>query len=264
MAPTLMSQYPVRDSIADVPFLSEVPAELINKKSPAWNKRRVHYSAAPDDVTRAYRAQFSWDISTSLDARAEEVTVGGVMVLIIPAILDGIPHYSRVPGGVMFDFLGLSLMDMAKEASDFLQLYFFNPKLRYKTKGLISKVEVDSFNLPLYATSAPEMTELVAKNGRFNIDNMEMTTARSIMVVFVCGNVEVVKILRMPEMSNDQFFWKQTPQMNGTISGQACTVRLKAVVAGIINKHFRVTRKPKSSQASWIPCTRNELKYALS
>ncbi|KAB1205859.1 putative S-adenosylmethionine-dependent methyltransferase At5g38100 [Morella rubra] len=131
-------------------FLSEVPAELLNKNSPAWNKGRIHYSGAPNDVARAYTAQFSRDISTFLDARAEEVTVGGMMVLIIPAIPDGIPH-SCVPGGVLFDFLGLSLMDMAKE-------------------GLISEAEVDSFNMPLYATSAREMTELVAKNGRFNID----------------------------------------------------------------------------------------------
>lgn len=167
-------------------WLSEVPAELLNKNSPAWNKGRVHYTGAPDDVARAYTAQFSLDMSTFLDARAEEITVGGMMVLIIPAIPDGIPH-SRVPGGVMFDFLGLSLMDMAKE-------------------GLISEADVDSFNLPVYATSAREMTELVAKNGRFSIDRMEMTSPRS--------------------------------RMDGPISGQACTMHLRAGMAGIISKHF--------------------------
>ncbi|KAB1205870.1 putative S-adenosylmethionine-dependent methyltransferase At5g38100 [Morella rubra] len=39
-------------------FLSEVLADLLNKNSPAWNKGRIHYIGAPDDVARAYTTQF--------------------------------------------------------------------------------------------------------------------------------------------------------------------------------------------------------------
>lgn len=42
-------------------------------------------------------------------------------------------------------------------------------------QGLISEDEVDSFNLPIYATSPEEMTELIERNGCFSIERMELT-----------------------------------------------------------------------------------------
>jgi hypothetical protein len=95
-------------------WLSKVPEELLNKKSASWNKGRVHYTSAPDEVVHAYAAQFAEDMTMFLDARAKEVVVGGLMVLLMPATPNGIPH-SSAPSGLMFDLLGFSLMDMAKE-----------------------------------------------------------------------------------------------------------------------------------------------------
>nr|POE67091.1 isoform 2 of probable s-adenosylmethionine-dependent methyltransferase at5g38100 [Quercus suber] len=34
-------------------WLSKVPEELLNKNSAAWNKGRVHYASAPDEVAQA-------------------------------------------------------------------------------------------------------------------------------------------------------------------------------------------------------------------
>ncbi|RVW34636.1 putative S-adenosylmethionine-dependent methyltransferase [Vitis vinifera] len=48
---------------------------------------------------------------------------------------------SQIPSGVMFDLLGASLMDMTKA-------------------GLINEAQVDSFNLPVYAASQEQMTDL--------------------------------------------------------------------------------------------------------
>ena len=97
-------------------WLSKVPEELLNKNSAAWNKGRVHYASAPDEVAQAYTVQFAKDITTFLEGRAKELVVGGLMVLIMPGIPYGIPHSSSTTG-LTFDFLGHCLMDMAKEVS---------------------------------------------------------------------------------------------------------------------------------------------------
>ena len=97
-------------------ILSKVPKELLNKNSAAWNKGRVHYASAPDEVAQAYSTQFAKDITTFLDYRAKELVMVGLMVLIMPVIPNGIPH-SSLRTCAIFDFLGQCLMDMAKEVS---------------------------------------------------------------------------------------------------------------------------------------------------
>ncbi|KAB1206402.1 putative S-adenosylmethionine-dependent methyltransferase At5g38100 [Morella rubra] len=62
-----------------------------------------------------------------------------------------------------------------------LQSQSENQKASSFVLGLISEAEVDSFNLPIYATWAREMTELVAKDGHFSNERMGMTTHQSIM-----------------------------------------------------------------------------------
>nr|POE73595.1 putative s-adenosylmethionine-dependent methyltransferase at5g38100 [Quercus suber] len=136
-------------------WLSKLPEELLNKNSAAWNKGRVHYASAPDEVAQAYTDQFAKDITTFLDCRAKELVVGGLMVLIMPGIPNGI-HRSSAPTGMIFGFLGHCLMDMAKE-------------------GLISEAQVNTFNLPVYVASPKEMTQLVETNGCFDIERMEIT-----------------------------------------------------------------------------------------
>ncbi|XVF85592.1 hypothetical protein PTKIN_Ptkin17bG0129500 [Pterospermum kingtungense] len=134
-------------------WLSKTPEEVLDKNSPAWNKGRIHYTNAKEDVGTAYAAQFAKDMEIFLDARAKELAVGGMMVLILPSIPDGVPN-SRVPSGVMFDLMASSLMDMAKE-------------------GIISESLVDTFNLPVYAASGKEMKEIVQRNGYFSIQRIE-------------------------------------------------------------------------------------------
>ncbi|KAL4638009.1 hypothetical protein ACB092_03G120000 [Castanea dentata] len=135
--------------------LSKVPEELLNKNSAAWNKGRVHYASAPDEVAQAFTTQFAKDITAFLDCRAKELVVGGLLVLIMPGVPNGIPHSSTLTGAI-FDFLGQCLMGMAKE-------------------GLISEAQVDTFNLPVYFASPKEMTQLVERNECFSIERMEIT-----------------------------------------------------------------------------------------
>jgi hypothetical protein len=73
-------------------------------------------------------------------------------------------------------------------------------------QGVISEAQVDSFNLPVYAASVKEITELVERNGCFSIERMEITTPAS--------------------------------SIDGQASRQACTMHLRAGMEGIITKHF--------------------------
>lgn len=136
-------------------WLSKAPEELLEKGSPTWNGGRIHYTGAPREVVDAYTRQYMKDMGLFLERRAQELVVGGMMVMIVSSVPDDMAH-SEVPAGIMFDLLGASLVDMVKD-------------------GLISEEKVDSFNLPIYSVSPKEMEELVAKNGRFSIKRMEST-----------------------------------------------------------------------------------------
>ncbi|XP_059639762.1 loganic acid O-methyltransferase-like [Cornus florida] len=62
------SLYFVNASYA-VQWLSRIPMEVVDEKSPAWNKGRIHYTNAPDEVVEAYSAQFAKDVESFLNAR---------------------------------------------------------------------------------------------------------------------------------------------------------------------------------------------------
>ncbi|KAA8529781.1 hypothetical protein F0562_034119 [Nyssa sinensis] len=140
-------------------WLSKVPEGLLDKNSPAWNNRRIFYTTASNEVFNAYEAQFIKDMEVFLKARAEEIVVGGLMVLILPALPDGI-HHSQLPVGLLFDFLASSLRDMVNE-------------------GLMNEAQLDSFNLPVYAPSPKEMALQVERNGCFSVERMELTDPTS-------------------------------------------------------------------------------------
>ncbi|KAH9794454.1 putative S-adenosyl-L-methionine:salicylic acid carboxyl methyltransferase [Citrus sinensis] len=71
-------------------WLSKVPEELLDENSPAWNKGRIHYTNAAEEVVNAYASQFAKDMENFLNARAEEIQ------LITEAELDSfnLPIYS--------------------------------------------------------------------------------------------------------------------------------------------------------------------------
>ncbi|THF97748.1 hypothetical protein TEA_002854 [Camellia sinensis var. sinensis] len=74
----------VHSSIA-VHWLSKVPEELLDKSCPAWNKGRIHCTSAPKEVINAYTTQFAKDMETFFNARADEIEVGGMMIVTLPA-----------------------------------------------------------------------------------------------------------------------------------------------------------------------------------
>lgn len=103
-------------------FLSKSPEELQNKDSPAWNKGRIHYTSASKEVVDAYAAQFARDAGNFLDARAKELAPGGMLVIVMQGAPNGMPH-SDIINGMMYDYMGSILMEIAKEVSQLLSSY---------------------------------------------------------------------------------------------------------------------------------------------
>ncbi|KAM1105412.1 hypothetical protein FF1_002395 [Malus domestica] len=136
-----------------IPWISRVPKEVVNKNSPAWNKGRIFYSDATDEVLRAYEAQNVEDMECFLNARAQEIVNGGLMVLIIPGRQDDTPHSQSLPN-MLFQILGSCLMEMAR-------------------KGIVDEEKVDSFNLPNYFMSSKELEAAIERNGRFSVERWE-------------------------------------------------------------------------------------------
>ncbi|KAG6743186.1 hypothetical protein NC652_038533 [Populus alba x Populus x berolinensis] len=133
-------------------WLSKVPEEVADTKSPAWNKGSIQCSGTAKEVAKAYSAQFKNDMDNFLNARAQEIIGGGLMVIIIAGLPDGI-LMSQTGAGICNELLGSCLVDMAK-------------------LGVICEEKVDSFNLPLYYSSAKELEEIIKNNGHFCIERM--------------------------------------------------------------------------------------------
>ncbi|XP_006367613.1 probable S-adenosylmethionine-dependent methyltransferase At5g38100 [Solanum tuberosum] len=141
-------------SSSGINWLSKIPKELVDEKSPAWNKGLIHYVGASNvEVVNAYFAQFEKDMEVFFNVRAEEIVQGGMMVLI-----TAFSGYIR-----LMRFFGSSLMDLVNE-------------------GKLDESLVDSFNLPLYYPSPQEMTKVVEKNGLFSIERMELINIKSNLV----------------------------------------------------------------------------------
>ena len=101
--------------------LSQVPKEVLDKSSPAWNKGRIHYSNASPKVFESYAAQYAKNIDCFLNARAQEVVCGGLMAIIVPCRPNGLPRSQDT----IIDTLGSCLLDMAKKVIIHLLINFF-------------------------------------------------------------------------------------------------------------------------------------------
>ncbi|XP_044489070.1 loganic acid O-methyltransferase-like [Mangifera indica] len=136
-------------------WLSTPPEELVDRASGAWNKGRIHYAFAPEEVVNAYANQFARDFDNFLNARAKEIVPEGIIVISNPSIPDGMP-ISQIANGLMYDCMGDILNHMVKE-------------------GLISEAHVDTFNLPVYSCPLGEFTALIERNGNFSIEAIGLT-----------------------------------------------------------------------------------------
>jgi jasmonate O-methyltransferase len=140
-------------SLYGLHWLSQIPAEILEKKSVTWNKGKI-FCEGSRAVGEAYFRQYQRDFNAFLTARAEELVRGGRMFLVLTG------RTSRNPsdqGFVAFawESLGSSLNDLVLQ-------------------GLIEEEKVDSFNLPLYSPCPEEVRSEVTREGSFEIIGMEL------------------------------------------------------------------------------------------
>ncbi|KAM3741318.1 hypothetical protein ACB098_08G167400 [Castanea mollissima] len=133
-------------------WLSNIPVDVMDEGSPAWNKGRIFYTNAPKEVKDAYATQFAKDMESILFARAQELVSGGLLALFLSGIPDVMSN-SDSHTGIEIDMIGSCLMDMAKV-------------------GLVNEAKVDTFNLPLYYPTPKELKALVERSEYFSFERM--------------------------------------------------------------------------------------------
>ncbi|KDP38136.1 hypothetical protein JCGZ_04779 [Jatropha curcas] len=97
-------------------WLSNLPEELEDNNSPAWSKGKIHYANAPDEVLKVYARQWAKDFNDFLNARAKEIVPGGLLIVVMPSIPDGMP-YSELANGILYNCFSSVLLDMAKRVT---------------------------------------------------------------------------------------------------------------------------------------------------
>ncbi|CAI0445388.1 unnamed protein product [Linum tenue] len=157
-------------------WISRVPPEVGDRGSPAWNRGRIHFSEAPQQVVDAYRSQFERDMEGFLKARGQELVSGGMLVIVIGGVPDETP-YSEMQSIFMFDCINLSILDLVRQ-------------------GVLSEDQLDSFNLPLYYPRPTEMRELVERDGCFSIEELELTSSVSVRLQGKVDATQWVRVLR--------------------------------------------------------------------
>ncbi|RID55398.1 hypothetical protein BRARA_G02664 [Brassica rapa] len=133
-------------------FTSKNPQGITDRDSPQWN-RDMHCTGFNEAVKKAYLDQYSADTKNLLDARAEEIIPGGLMLLFGSGLRDGV-KMSETAKGMVLDFIGASLNDLAQQ-------------------GVIDQDKVDSFSTPLYVAEESELREIIKENGKFTIEAFE-------------------------------------------------------------------------------------------
>ncbi|OMP12349.1 SAM dependent carboxyl methyltransferase [Corchorus capsularis] len=144
-------------------WLSKVPEEVVDSKSPAWNKGSIICTGLVKEVSEAYSNQFNNDMHTFLMARAPEIVHGGLMVLILLGLPDGVTM-SQTATGMNFEILRSCLNDLAN-------------------LGLVKQEEVDSFNIPFYFPSPKEMVGIIERNGYFSVEKIQELSKASTKLV---------------------------------------------------------------------------------
>ncbi|CAN6250555.1 unnamed protein product [Urochloa humidicola] len=151
-------------STFSVHWLSQVPVEVMDRGSPAYNRGKVFVHGAPAATGAAYGRQFQADLARFLRCRAAELKRGGAVFLLFLGRPDADPTDQgpvRLLYGTLFED---AWADLVRE-------------------GLIEKEKMDRFNVPLYAPTLDEVREAVgAAGGAFRINRLERVTGSAPVV----------------------------------------------------------------------------------
>ncbi|KMT12827.1 hypothetical protein BVRB_4g089190 [Beta vulgaris subsp. vulgaris] len=145
-------------------WLSQIPENILDKRSKVYNKGRIFIHGANESIANAYKKQFQTDLGGFLRARAVEMKGGGSMFLVCLG-RTSIDPTDQGGAGLLF---GTHFQDAW---NDLVQ------------EGLITSEKRDSFNIPVYAPSLQDFREVVEANGSFTINKLEVFRGGSPLVV---------------------------------------------------------------------------------
>ncbi|CAL5014309.1 unnamed protein product [Urochloa decumbens] len=137
-------------------WLSQVPTEVADERSIAYNKGKVFVHGASEATGAAYKRQFQSDLSRFLRCRAAELKRGGAMFLVCLGRPSSTPPTDQ--GTVRFLF-GAMFQDSWGDLVG---------------EGLMDGENMDSFNVPVFAPSLEEFREVVDADGSFRINRLEL------------------------------------------------------------------------------------------
>ncbi|KAH9610126.1 hypothetical protein KSS87_003314 [Heliosperma pusillum] len=133
-------------------WLSQVPRGLMNENGEALNKGNIYIAkTSPQEIHKAYYAQFKKDFTLFLELRSREMVSHGAMVLVLLGTFN-----SDDPDSI-HELLGSTLHDMV-------------------LKGVIEPEKLDKFNMPLYSPTVEEVRKLVEAEGSVALNKLETFT----------------------------------------------------------------------------------------
>ncbi|KAL1200898.1 Farnesoic acid carboxyl-O-methyltransferase [Cardamine amara subsp. amara] len=130
-------------------FVSKIPKEFKDRDSPVWNKD-IHCTGFSKEVAKLYLDQYKVDLWSFLNARAQELMSGGLLVLLGSCLPNGVQMSETVPG-MMIDFIGSSLNEIAKQ-------------------GLVDQQKLNTFKLPIYLAHTDVLKQIIEDYGCFTIE----------------------------------------------------------------------------------------------
>lgn len=83
--------YKADDELTSVRCGWQIPDEMLDESSPAYNKGRMWLFESPSEVARAYQRQSMLDMKNFLQARAAELVSGGLLFFVCGASLSSEP-----------------------------------------------------------------------------------------------------------------------------------------------------------------------------
>ncbi|WVZ94565.1 hypothetical protein U9M48_040444, partial [Paspalum notatum var. saurae] len=133
-------------------WLSEAPEDLKSNSIPLHDEDEGLRRARRSMIIQAYRRQFRKDFTLFLNLRAQELVLGGRMVV---CMLGSRGYHHMAPLSDISDIITSSLNDMA-------------------SRGVISRKMLDCFYVPMHGPSDMELQEIIEDEGSFNLNKMEV------------------------------------------------------------------------------------------
>ncbi|KAI4352140.1 hypothetical protein L6164_006421 [Bauhinia variegata] len=169
-------------------WMPQVPKQVLDRKPSTWDKNNIHYLNASGELHDAYSAQFNNGMESFLNARAEELAIGGLMVIVMP----GVPNksiLSEIAPAMSFGFFESCLAEMVKQE-------------------YISQEKVNSFYIPHYYPTSEEFEALIMQNGNFSIERMGVLNKRmsniALSIEMAVGTVRAAMDVLFKEQFGDE------------------------------------------------------------